>query len=102
MDLRCAGGIFDDDGSPLPGAKTAPFWDVFLGQHDFEMEKAVAVTVRSASVSKEAFQRLEESNFRYFVNVYSGRRVFAKNILACTHADGRIADLQPGKRIEIH
>jgi hypothetical protein len=93
---------FDGDGPPLPGIKTAPFRDVFLGQQDFELEDAGLLTIKNASISKEAFLRLDDQNYHYFVNVYSGRRVFAENILTCSYADGRLDDLKARERIEIH
>jgi hypothetical protein len=92
---------FDGDGSPLPDTKTAPFRDVFLGQHGFELEKAGTLTIKKASVSREAFSRLKDSNYHYVVNVYSGRRVFARNMLSGCHAYGRVDELKAGKRIEI-
>jgi hypothetical protein len=93
---------FDGDGTPLRGTKTAPFRDVFLGQHDFELENAGDLTIKNASISKEAFLRLNNTNYHYFVNVYSGRRAFAQNILICSFADGRLDELKAGKRIEIN
>lgn len=92
---------FDGDGSALPDIKTAPFRDVFLGQHGFELEKARTLTVKNARISREAFSRLNDSNYHYFVNLYSGRRVFARNILSGCYAYGRVDELQAGKQIEI-
>jgi hypothetical protein len=63
---------------------------------------AATVRISSASVSKKAFLRLDDANYRFFVNVYSGRRVFPRNILRCAYADGRLDDLQAGRRISIH
>jgi hypothetical protein len=93
---------FDGDGFPVPDTKTAPFREVFLGQYDFELEDAGDLAIKNASISKEAFLRLKNSNYHYFVNVYSGRRVFAENILTCGYADGRLDELAAGKRIEIN
>jgi hypothetical protein len=74
---------------------------VFLGQHGFELQKAGTFTIKNASVSREAFSRLNDSNFHYVVNVYSGRRAFARNMLSGCNAYGRVDELKAGKRIEI-
>ena len=93
--------FFDGNGTPLPGVKTAPFRDVFLGKYDFELGKEENITIENASISKEAFSRLKDKNYYYLVNIYSGRRVFKNNILNCGYADGRFQNLKSGKEIKI-
>jgi hypothetical protein len=106
--LRQAGELiggsvyFDGDGTPLPGIKTAPFRDVFLGRYDFALERPQIIVIDDAYLSKEAFLRLEDANYHYVVNVYSGRRAFPENILSCSVADGRFADLRAQQPIRIH
>lgn len=92
---------FDGDGTPLPDVKTAPFRDVFLGKYEFELEKEGSVTIKNASISKEAYTRLKDKNYHYFVNVYSGRQIFENNILAGGYSDGRLKDLLDGKMIKV-
>jgi hypothetical protein len=93
--------FFDGTGTPLPGIKTAPFREVFLGKYDFELEKEGSVIIKNATISKEAYSRLKDKNYYYLINIYSGRRVFKNNILSGGYADGRLEDLQSGKKIEI-
>jgi hypothetical protein len=90
---------FDGDGTPLPDVKTAPLRDVFLGKYEFELEKEGSITINNASISKEAYERLKDKNYHYFVNIYSGRRVFENNILNGGYSDGRLEDLLAGKKI---
>jgi hypothetical protein len=92
---------FDGNGTPLPNIKTAPFRDVFLGKYEFELEKEGVIKISDATVSMEAYSRLDDQNYFYFVNVYSGRRVFKNNVLRGGYADGRFEDLKAGKKIQI-
>ena len=73
--------FFDGDGTPLPNVKTAPMRDVFLGSYRFELEKPGELRIADAVISEEAFSRLSDTNYHFFVNVYSGRRVFPNNVL---------------------
>ena len=92
---------FDGNGTPLPNVKTAPFRDVFLGNYEFEIEKEGIIRIHDATISKEAYSRLDDENYFYFLNVYSGRRVFKNNVLRGGYADGRFEDLKAGKKIQI-
>ncbi len=92
---------FDGDGTPLPDVKTAPHRDVVLGSYEFELHQAGEVRVSDAVISQEAYGRLSDTNYHFFVNVYSGRRAFQNNVLDGGYADGRLSDLDPEKPIEI-
>jgi hypothetical protein len=92
---------FDGDGTPLSNVKTAPHRDVFLGSYEFELPQAGEVRVSDAVVSQEAYGRLSDTNFHFFINAYSGRRSFRNNVLSGGYADGRLSDLDPEKPIEI-
>ena len=92
---------FDGDGTPLPNVKTAPHRDVYLGSYEFELTQAGELRVSDAVVSKEAYGRLSDKNYHFFVNVYSGRRAFRNNVLNGGYTDGRLNNLDPEKPIEI-
>ncbi len=93
---------FDGDGTPLPGVKTAPMRDVVLGSHEFELENPGTLKIDSATISSEAYSRLSDKNYHFFINVYSGRRAFKNNVLDGGYAQGRFEDLNAGKSIKIH
>ena len=93
--------LFDGDGTALPNEKTAPYRDVILGSYNFELRQPGEIRVSDAVVSKEAYGRLSDTNYHFFVNVCSGRRAFRNNVLNGGYADGRLNDLDLGKPIEI-
>lgn len=84
--------IFDGDGTPKPGEDTGGGRDVDLGVYCFERTGAGVIYVTNALISAEAFRRLSDTNYYYTINVFSGRRVFANNILDGGYALGRISD----------
>jgi hypothetical protein len=92
---------FDGDGTRKRGEDTAPFRDVFLGSHEVELLHPGRVHVTDAKISKEAVGRLSDPNYHFFINVYSGRRVFKDNVLDGGYADGRASDLNPAKPIVV-
>ena len=92
---------FDGDGHALPRVKTAPHRDVFLGHHEVEVNQQGVVHIKDAHISEEAYGRLTDKNYHFFVNVYSGRRVFKNNILDGGYADGRLEDLESAKPIRV-
>ena len=93
---------FDGNGTSLPNVKTAPFRDVILGNYEFELEKEGVIKVSNATISKEAYSRLDDKNYFYFVNVYPGRRVFKSNVLRGGYADGKFEELKAGNKIKIN
>jgi hypothetical protein len=93
--------FFDGDGTPLPNVETAPFRDVFLGEHTFELELSGPIRITDAVISRDAYSRLSDNNYYFTVNVYSGRRSFKSNVLNGGYAQGRLTDLRSGKPIEI-
>jgi hypothetical protein len=93
---------FDGDGTPQPGVKTAPMRDVILGSFEFELEESGTIKIDNAVISAEAYSRLSDENYHFFINVYSGRKSFKNNVLSGGYGDGRFKDLQAGKNIKIH
>ena len=92
---------FDGDGTPLPNVKTAPHRDVILGNYEFELIEPGDLRVSDAVISQEAYGRLSDTNYHFFINVYSGRRAFRNNVLNGGYADGCLSDLEPEKPIKI-
>jgi hypothetical protein len=92
---------FDGDGRRRPGEHTAPFRAVFLGSHEVELRHAGRVRIGDARISREAIGRLSDPNYHFFINVYSGRRVFKDNVLNGGYADGRASDLNPAKPVVV-
>ena len=92
---------FDGDGAPLASVKTAPHRNVILGSYAFELHQAGEIHVSDAMISKEAYARLSDTNYHFFINVYSGRHAFQNNVLSGGYAAGRLSDLDPEKPIEI-
>jgi hypothetical protein len=86
------GVIFDGDGQSKPGEDTGAGRAVGLGDYSFERVGAGVISVTNALISKEAFQRLSDTNYYYTINVFSGRRVFTNNILDGGYAIGHISD----------
>ena len=93
---------FDGDGTPQPGVKTAPMRDVILGSFEFELEEPGTIKIDNAVISAEAYSRLSDENYYFFINVYSGRKSFKNNVLSGGYSDGRLKDLEAGKNIKIH
>ncbi|WP_367872555.1 hypothetical protein [Luteolibacter sp. Populi] len=94
--------VFDGDGTRLPGEKTAPHREVFLGTHDFELERSGTIRIKDATVSKEAYARLSDRNYHFTINVVSGRRSFGNNVLSGGFAMGKFEDLADGKPVRIY
>jgi hypothetical protein len=92
---------FDGDGRSRPGEHSAPFRDVFLGSHKVELRHVGKVRITDARISKDAFGRLSDPNYHFFINVYSGRRVFKDNVLNGGYAAGRASDLDPAKPVVV-
>ncbi len=92
---------FYGDGTPLPNVKTAPHRDVILGSYEFELREPGELRVSDAVISQEAYGRLSDTNYHFFINVYSGRRAFQDNVLNGGYADGRLGDLDSKTPIEI-
>ncbi|EDN67744.1 hypothetical protein BGP_2322 [Beggiatoa sp. PS] len=90
---------FDGDGSLLPGIKTAPFRDVFLGEYEFELETSGIIRISDATISSEAYARLSNLDYHFTVNVVSGRRAFNNNILNGGYAQGRLSDFKKEHKI---
>ena len=93
--------IFDGEGTPQKGAKTAPHRAIILGRYAFELQAPGAFVVEDATLSPEAYSRLSDKNYHFTINVFSGRRHFGNNVLAGGYAQGRLADIQAGEIIEI-
>ena len=93
---------FDGDGTPLPGVKTAPHRDVFLGTHEFEIDKPGTIRIEGATISGQAHSRLSDENYHFTINVFSGRRSFKNNVLDGGIAHGRLRDLVGEKTVQIH
>jgi len=93
--------VFDGDGEPIPGIKTAPHRNVILGTHNFELTEPGTIKIADAVISKEADMRLSDQNYYFTINVFSGRRVFTNNILDGGYADGRVLDLKENNIVKI-
>jgi hypothetical protein len=91
---------FDGDGHSRHGEHTAPMRAVVLGSYDFELDEAGVISVDRATISKEAFKRLSDTDYYYTINVYSGRRAFKDNVLNGGYAGGHISEATK-KPIEI-
>jgi len=92
---------FDGDGTPVPGVKTAPHRDVFLGTYEFELNESGTIQIEDATISAEAYSRLSDKDYHYTINVVSGRRSFENNVLDGGYAQGRHSELDAGKPIKI-
>jgi hypothetical protein len=84
---------FDGYGIPKPGENVGAGHGVDLGDYFFERTGAGVILVTNALISAEAFRRLSDTNYYYTINVFSGRRVFADNILDSGYAEGHISDV---------
>ena len=92
---------FDGDGTPVPGVKTAPHRDVFLGKYEFELEEPGTILIEDATISVEAYSRLSDRDYHYTINVFSGRRSFNNNVLDGGYAQGKHSNLGAEKSIDI-
>jgi hypothetical protein len=93
--------VFDGDGEPISGIKTAPHRNVVLGIHKFELSKPGTINIADAVISKEAYMRLTDQNYHFTINVFSGRKVFENNILDGGYADGRVLDFKENNLVKI-
>ncbi len=95
--------LFDGDGDPGHVCKTAPFREIILGEHEFELPNPGAMMLNSLSVSVRQRARLDDSNFHYTMNVVSTRRKYPGNALSCGSHSGRSSSIISGKHtIRIH
>ena len=97
----CGAVYFDGDGTPLPNVKTDPHRDVILGSYEFELREPGRLHISDAAISQEAYGRLSDTNYHFFINVYSCRRAFRNNVLNGSSVDGRLRELESKKTIEI-
>src|ERR1700722_3558510 len=81
------------DGIRKPHEDIGSGRDVYLGEYEFELMEAGAVSVSNAFISEEAFKRLTNQDYYYTINVVSGRRAFQDNILGVGGSQGRIEKL---------
>jgi hypothetical protein len=75
-----------------PNEDTGGGRDVPLGYFEFERNRAGVIFVTNATIAAEAFHRLTDTNYYFIVNVFSGRHVFANNILDGGYAVGQIGN----------
>lgn len=94
---------FDGPGTPFhSNRKNSPYRSVFLGEYRFEIGQAGEVRFTDAIISREAFDRLSDENYYFFLNIYSGRRVFENNILRGGYVAGRFEDLKLQQPIHVN
>jgi len=65
---------------------------VELGSYQFETMEAGIISVSDAVISEGAFQQLKDPNYIYTIYVFSGGRVFKRNVLGGGYMTGLIGE----------
>jgi hypothetical protein len=82
--------VFDGDGEPLKGAKTAPNRDVFLGHAKSEVDANGVAFFSGIEIPTSAYKRLSDKNYYVTLNIFSSRKATKDNFLDCGVQDERI------------
>ena len=79
---------FDGDGEEIPGQKTAPFRNIYLGSAEKEIKYGEVALFDGVKIFKKDYNRLSSTKYYVTINVVSGRKAYKDNLLdIVTHAE---------------